>query len=50
MLHQVQTWCAMCTDACRKGSRVQSRVLYIQLSNSFLIGRKPTVNARNQSQ
>lgn len=26
MLHQVQTWRAMCTDACRKGSHVQSRL------------------------
>ena len=32
----------------QKGDVQQQTLLYNQLSNSFLIGRKPTLNFRNQ--
>ena len=51
----VVTWYKLCPyvyhyyfDNCRWVRRLLSILLYIQLSNSFLIGRKPTVNFLNQ--
>ena len=36
MLHQVQTWCAMCTDACRK--RIMCTITCATLSADSLDG------------